>query len=181
MKPDYFWLGSFAAPAASSSSDALGMTWEFMEINRNFWAHSHIDLGNKEKVTSQLEVKYLISTEKIDLTQYMAITRLSHNHPRFPKKFFKIPQLRPTDAHQHRMRQESHRRKPHEMWPLRPSPMNSHTKVQGRFFVIRLKQFVFQTHKLSQLRSISGQIERQDRILPQPKLCLQGPSNPKNS
>jgi hypothetical protein len=62
MKPDYFWLGSFAAPAASSSSDALGMTWEFMEINRNFWAPSNASHENKEYFMPISERKHLIST-----------------------------------------------------------------------------------------------------------------------
>jgi hypothetical protein len=62
MKPDYFWLGSFAAPAASSSSDALGMTWEFMEINRNFWASPDVSHENKANLKSFSEHDHLIST-----------------------------------------------------------------------------------------------------------------------
>ena len=33
----YFGLGSFGAPAVPFSSDALGMPWEFMVINRILW------------------------------------------------------------------------------------------------------------------------------------------------
>jgi hypothetical protein len=36
MKPDYYGLGVVWCPVASSSSDALGMPWEFMEINIYF-------------------------------------------------------------------------------------------------------------------------------------------------
>jgi hypothetical protein len=32
----YFGSGSFGAPAVPFSSDALGMPWEFMEINKNY-------------------------------------------------------------------------------------------------------------------------------------------------
>jgi hypothetical protein len=65
-------LGSFGAPCASSSSDATGMPWEFMEINKNLWEFcDHLlegEIDNRQialefgEITSQIAIAFIPTT-----------------------------------------------------------------------------------------------------------------------